>query len=107
MGEGRSVFGRLAHATLRTCVRGLVLAVVAVAGLPLFIVSLFSLLSLAAGIGIVLAPKSLLARAGAGQQAAPLGAGMVGGEDRDALPAPAGGAHQRADRRGCSAASGC
>jgi hypothetical protein len=61
MNEARSVSGRLAQRTLQTCVRGLVQAVVAVAGVPLFIASLFSLLSLAAGIGILLAPKSLLA----------------------------------------------
>ena len=61
MSEDRSVFGRLAQRTLQACVRGLVLAVVAVAGVPLFFVSLFSLLTLAAGIGILLAPKSLLA----------------------------------------------
>ena len=61
MSEDRSVFGRLAQRTLQTCVRGLVLAVVAVAGVPLFFASLLSLLTLAAGIGILLAPKSLLA----------------------------------------------
>ncbi|HZC61240.1 MAG TPA: sensor domain-containing protein [Streptosporangiaceae bacterium] len=61
MDEGRSVFGRLAQRTLQTCVRGIVQAIVAVAGVPLFIASLISLLSLAAGIGILLAPKSLLA----------------------------------------------
>jgi hypothetical protein len=61
MGEDRSVFGRLAQRTLQTCVRGIVQAIVAVAGVPLFIASLISLLTLAAGIGIVLAPKSLLA----------------------------------------------
>jgi signal transduction histidine kinase len=61
MNEGRSVFGRLAQRTLQTCVRGLVQAVVAVAGVPLFVASLLSLLSLAAGIGVLLAPKSLLA----------------------------------------------
>ena len=61
MNEDRSVFGRLAQRTLQACVRGLVLAVVAVAGVPLFFVSVFSLLTLAAGIGVLLAPKSLLA----------------------------------------------
>jgi signal transduction histidine kinase len=61
MNEDRSVFGRLAQRTLQACVRGLVLAVVAVAGLPLFFLSLLSLLTLAAGIGILLAPRSLLA----------------------------------------------
>jgi signal transduction histidine kinase len=61
MNEGRSVFGRLAQRTLQTCVRGLVQAVVALVGVPLFVASLVSLLSLAAGIGVLLAPKSLLA----------------------------------------------
>ena len=61
MSEDRSVFGRLAQRTLQTCVRGLVQAIVAVAGVPLFFASLLSLLSLAAGIGILLAPRSLLA----------------------------------------------
>ena len=61
MSEDRSVFGRLAQRTLRTCVRGIVQAIVAVAGVPLFVASLLSLLTLAAGIGILLAPKSLLA----------------------------------------------
>src|SRR5580693_380959 len=61
MSEDRGVFGRVAQRTLRTCVRGIVQALVAVAGVPLFVASLLSLLSLAAGIGILLAPKSLLA----------------------------------------------
>ena len=61
MNEGRSVFGRLAHRTLQTCVRGIVQAIVAVAGVPLFVASLLSLLTLAAGIGVLLAPRSLLA----------------------------------------------
>ena len=61
MSQHTGVFSRLARLTLVTCVRGLVQAVVSVAGLVLFVASLFSLLSLAAGIGIVLAPKSLLA----------------------------------------------
>jgi len=64
MRRDRSVAGRLAQRTLQTCVRGVVQAIVALAGLPLFIASLFSLLSLAAGIGILLAPKSLLAARG-------------------------------------------
>ena len=59
----------LARRTLRTCVRGLVLAVTAVAGFPLLIVSAACLLLLPAGIGVVLAPKSLLwVRRFAGQQ---------------------------------------
>jgi signal transduction histidine kinase len=55
------VFTWLARLTLRTCVRGLVLAVMAVVSLPLFFVSVVSVLLLSAGIGVVLAPKSLLA----------------------------------------------
>jgi signal transduction histidine kinase len=52
---------RLVRQTLRTCVRGMVLAVTAVAGLPLFVASLACVLLLPAGLGVVLAPKSLLA----------------------------------------------
>ena len=52
---------RLAESTLRTCLRGILLAVTAVACLPLFVVALASVLLLAGGIGVVLAPKSLLA----------------------------------------------
>jgi signal transduction histidine kinase len=52
---------RLVRQTLRTCVRGMVLAVTAVAGLPLFVASLVSVVLLPAGLGVVLAPKSLLA----------------------------------------------
>jgi Putative sensor len=44
-----------------TCVRGLVLAVLSLAGLLLFAASVLSPLSLAAGMGILLAPMSLLA----------------------------------------------
>ena len=61
MSGGASAFGRLAQRTLQTCVRGLVLAVTALAGLPLFVASVLSVLSLSAGIGVLLAPKSLLA----------------------------------------------
>ena len=69
MSEGVSGFRRLAERTFLTCVRGLVQAVVAAAGLALFLVSVFCVISLAAGIGVVLAPKSLLAvRRLAGQQ---------------------------------------
>jgi signal transduction histidine kinase len=57
----RSVFGRLVRLTLVTCVRGLVLAVVSLAGPLLFLASVISLLTLAAGIGILLVPRSLLA----------------------------------------------
>jgi hypothetical protein len=52
---------RLARQTLRTCVRGMVLAVTAVAGLPLFAACVVCVLLLPAGLGVVLAPKSLLA----------------------------------------------
>jgi hypothetical protein len=61
MSDGARVFRRLAERTFLTCVRGLVQAVVGVAGIPLFFVSVFSVISLSAGIGVVLAPKSLLA----------------------------------------------
>jgi signal transduction histidine kinase len=56
---GMSV-ARLVRQTPRTCVRGMALAAVAVAGLPLFAVSLACVLLLPAGLGVVLAPKSLL-----------------------------------------------
>ena len=52
---------RLVRQTPRTCVRGMALAATAVAGLPLFVASLICLLLLPAGLGVVLAPKSLLA----------------------------------------------
>ena len=61
MSDGASAFGRLAQRTLQACVRGLVTAVAAVVGLPLFVASVLSVLSLSAGIGVLLAPKSLLA----------------------------------------------
>jgi signal transduction histidine kinase len=51
---------RLAKRTLRTCVRGLVLAITAVAGLPLLVVSAACVLLLPAGLGVILAPMSLL-----------------------------------------------
>ena len=57
---GESI-ARLVRQTLRTCVRGMVLAVTAVAGLPLFVASLVCVLLLPAGLGVVLAPKTLLA----------------------------------------------
>ena len=69
MSDGASGFRRLAERTFLTCVRGLVQAVVAAAGVALFLVSVCCVISLAAGIGVVLAPKSLLAvRRLAGQQ---------------------------------------
>ena len=69
MSDGVSGFRRLAERTFLTCVRGLVQAVVATAGVALFLVSVFCVISLAAGIGVLLAPKSLLAvRRLAGQQ---------------------------------------
>ncbi len=61
MGDGVSAFSRLARLTRVTCVRGLVQAVVSLAGLSLFVASVFSVLSLAAGIGVLLTPMSLLA----------------------------------------------
>jgi hypothetical protein len=55
-----SMAGRVTE-TGRTCVRGMILALTAVAGLPLFIASLVCLILLPTGLGVVLAPKSLLA----------------------------------------------
>ena len=47
--------------TLRTCLRGMALAGAAVAALPLFVASVVCVLLLPTGLGVVLAPKSLLA----------------------------------------------
>ena len=47
--------------TLRTCLRGMALALTAVAALPLFPASVACVLLLPTGLGVVLAPKSLLA----------------------------------------------
>jgi signal transduction histidine kinase len=69
MSEVGDGIARVAWQPLRTCVRGMVLAVTAVAGLPLLVVSVACVLVVPAGIGVVLAPKSLLAvRRYAGQQ---------------------------------------
>src|ERR1700678_3250369 len=59
-GVGETIVWVVRH-TLRTCLRGMALAVTAVAGLPLLVVSLVCLLLLPTGVGVVLAPKSLLA----------------------------------------------
>jgi signal transduction histidine kinase len=56
---GESRIARLVQRTLRTCVRGMTLAVTAVAGLPLFAAALASVLLVPTGIGVALAPKSL------------------------------------------------
>ena len=48
----------------RPAFAGWCMAVAALAGLPLFVASVLSVLSLSAGIGVLLAPKSLLAGAG-------------------------------------------
>ena len=61
MSEAGDSIAWLAWPTLRTCVRGMVLAATAVAGLPLLVVSLACVVLLPAGIGVALAPKSLLA----------------------------------------------
>jgi len=61
MSHDPGIFRRLVRLTLVTCTRGLVQAVVSVAGLLLFFAALLSLLSLATGIGILLVPMSLLA----------------------------------------------
>ena len=70
MSEGASGFRRLGRLTLRTCVRGLVIAVLSVVpGVPLFIACVVSLPLLAVGIGVVPVPMSLLAlRSRASQQ---------------------------------------
>ena len=60
MGVGETMVWVVRH-TLRTCLRGMALAATAVAGLPLLVVSLVCVLLLPAGLGVVLAPKSLLA----------------------------------------------
>ena len=57
---GMSV-ARLVRQTPRTCARGMAVAAAAVGGLPLFPVSLACVLLVPAGLGVVLAPKSLLA----------------------------------------------
>jgi signal transduction histidine kinase len=59
--DGGESIARLVRQTLQTCVRGMVLAVTAVAGLPLFVACLACVVLLPAGLGVVLAPKSLLA----------------------------------------------
>ena len=62
MSEGASGLRRLGRLTLRTCVRGLVIAVLSVVpGVPLFIACVVSLPLLAVGIGVVPVPMSLLA----------------------------------------------
>ena len=62
MNDGASSFRRLVRLILRTCVRGLVIAVLSVvAGIPLFVASVVSLPLLAVGIGVVPVPMSLLA----------------------------------------------
>ncbi len=70
MGDGTSAFRRLGRLTIRTCVRGLVIAVLSVVpGVPLFIASVVSLPLLAVGIGVVPVPICLLAvRSRASQQ---------------------------------------
>jgi signal transduction histidine kinase len=62
MSDGASGFRRLGRLTIRTCVRGLVIAILSVMpGVPLFIASVVSLPLLAVGIGVVPVPMSLLA----------------------------------------------
>jgi signal transduction histidine kinase len=61
MSDGASGVRRLARLTLRTCARGLAIAVLSVVpGIPLFFVSLVSLPLLAVGVGVVPVPMSLL-----------------------------------------------
>jgi signal transduction histidine kinase len=52
---------RVARRSLQACGRGLVLAVASLAGIPVLVVSLLSVLSLPVGIGLLFAPGSLLA----------------------------------------------
>jgi signal transduction histidine kinase len=59
-GVGETIVWVVRH-SLRTCLRGMALAVTAVAGLPLLVISLACLVLLPTGLGVVLAPKSLLA----------------------------------------------
>jgi signal transduction histidine kinase len=62
MSDGASAFSRLGRLTLRTCVRGLVIAVLSVVpGALLFVACIASLPLLAVGIGVVPVPMSLLA----------------------------------------------
>jgi signal transduction histidine kinase len=61
MNGGASGWRGVAGRSLLACGRGLVLAAASLAGIPLFIVSLVSVLSVAAGIGVFLAPGCLLA----------------------------------------------
>jgi signal transduction histidine kinase len=69
MSDGVRVLRGLAERTFVTCLRGLAQAVVAAAGFLLFGVCVLCLKSLLVGIGVVLAPMSLLAvRRLAGQQ---------------------------------------
>jgi signal transduction histidine kinase len=60
MDVGETIAWVVRH-TLRTCLRGMALAATAVAGLPLFVASLVCVVLLPTGLGVVLAPKSLLA----------------------------------------------
>jgi signal transduction histidine kinase len=61
MSDGASGFRRLGRLTIRTCVRGVVIAILSVLpGVPLFIASVVSLPLLAVGIGVVPVPMSLL-----------------------------------------------
>ncbi|HEY5016738.1 MAG TPA: sensor domain-containing protein, partial [Streptosporangiaceae bacterium] len=60
MDVGEAMVWGVRH-TLRTCLRGMALAVTAVAGLPLLVASVICILLLPTGLGVLLAPKSLLA----------------------------------------------
>ncbi|MGD0703650.1 MAG: sensor histidine kinase [Trebonia sp.] len=61
MSDGGGTARRLAKRTLRTCLRGMLLAVTAVGCLPLFVLALISVVTIASGLGLVIAPKMLLA----------------------------------------------
>ena len=60
MNDAGGIVPRLVWLTVRNCLRGMALAATAVARLPVFAAALASLPLLAAGIGVVLAPKCLL-----------------------------------------------
>jgi signal transduction histidine kinase len=58
---GGTAISRLAKRTLRSCLRGMLLAVTAVSCLPLFVFAVISVVTIASGLGLVIAPKALLA----------------------------------------------
>jgi signal transduction histidine kinase len=61
MSDAGGTATRLAERTLRTCLRGMLLAVTAITCLPLFVFALVSVVMVASGLGLIIAPKILLA----------------------------------------------